>query len=440
MTYRLLLALWWLFLPIFSYAQEVKVISKGEGATRDKAVHSALREALERTFNSFISSSTYFANDEIVSDEIVSITRGNILKYEVVYERIDTLTQMHNVMVESIVSLDKFKNYSKSHGSSVEIDGAAVANSLIANEAMKRFNAENEVVAIKNFVFEMEQICKHIFDYQIKVKLPTDTYSNIVLSVTVETNFNFIKSIDKLFDMLVRLSNNQGNFIYVMPSFRGSTLQQNEEMAKLLIASKFRKDEETDEKKNNKISKIKNDISHSKQMSCPACGSKSFVRLDRYSYTHHPAIGQCNSRKCGYKVTPEEWRTFLKFLSQSHRFRFLKSESVELLKKYIGYQDYGPIWNTKYKIVDNNGKVYEIKEVKLSNELIPPQKLHYATKVSTINLKDVKSFSIEPIFESAEQKLENEQKTKMMKKKKEHNRLKQMQQSAGSPVRYYFLN
>ena len=52
-----------LFLPFGSYAQDIKVTSKGEGTTREEAVHTALREALERTFNSFISSIfTFFPN------------------------------------------------------------------------------------------------------------------------------------------------------------------------------------------------------------------------------------------------------------------------------------------------------------------------------------------------------------------------------------------
>lgn len=411
MTYRLMLALWLLILPIFSYAQDVKVISKGEGATRVKAVHSALREALERTYNSFISSNTLLANDEIVSDEIVSITRGNIVKYEVLYERFDSISKMHNVMVESVVSLDKFKDYSKSHGATVEIDGASLVSSLIANEKMKRFNTENEVVAVKNFVLEMEQMCKNLYEYTIKVKIPENINSGISILVIAQTNMNLIYCFRKMYDMLNRLSNNQGAYRYCPPSFSVSSYEQSQELAKLYWVSYYREKNSSNNKQQSKFSKFINNIISSGQLACPACGKTTYARLDRYSYIQSDAIGECSSRKCGYKVTPEQWKKTVSFFSRSHFFNFLNPKSVELLKKYIGAysnnSNFGLIWNSKYRIVDNNGKVYSEKTIELSNKILPPFQLRDDVKLnlSMDELSSIKTFTVEPVFESVDQKL-----------------------------------
>ena len=435
--YRFIIILTLVFGADYALAQTVKVNSQGEGNTRENAIHHALREALERTYNSFISSNTLFANDEIVSDEIVSITRGNIVKYEVLYERFDSISKMHNVMVESIVSLDKFKDYSKSHGATVEIDGASLASSLIANEKMKRFNTENEVVAVKNFVLEMEQMCKNLYEYTVKVKIPENINSGISILVIAQTNMNLIYCFRKMYDMLNRLSNNQGAYRYFPPSFRASSYEQSQELAKLYWVSYYREKNSSNNKQQSKFSKFINNISSSGQLACPACGKTTYARLDRYSYTHSDAIGECSSRKCGYKVTPEQWRKTVSFISGSHFFNFLNPESVELLKKYIGAysnnSNFGLIWNSKYRIVDNNGKVYSVKTIELSNKILPPLQLRNNVKLnlSMDDLSSIKTFTVEPIFESVDQKLKQINNMEEQKKRQEREKLKKMRQSIG---------
>lgn len=435
--YRFIIILTLVFGADYALAQTVKVNSQGEGDTRENAIHHALREALERTYNSFISSNTLFANDEIVSDEIVSITRGNIVKYEVLYERFDSISKMHNVMVESIVSLDKFKDYSKSHGATVEIDGASLASSLIANEKMKRFNTENEVVAVKNFVLEMEQMCKNLYEYTVKVKIPENINSGISILVIAQTNMNLFYCFRKMYDMLNRLSNNQGAYRYFPPSFRASSYEQSQELAKLYWVSYYREKNSSNNKQQSKFSKFINNISSSGQLACPACGKTTYARLDRYSYTHSDAIGECSSRKCGYKVTPEQWRKTVSFISGSHFFNFLNPESVELLKKYIGAysnnSNFGLIWNSKYRIVDNNGKVYSVKTIELSNKILPPLQLRNNVKLnlSMDDLSSIKTFTVEPIFESVDQKLKQINNMEEQKKRQEREKLKKMRQSIG---------
>ena len=401
-----------LFLPFGSYAQDIKVTSKGEGTTREEAVHTALREALERTFNSFISSRTLFSDDEIVADEIVSITRGNILQYEILNDRIDSVSQLHNVIVESIVSLDKFKSYSKSHGSSVEIDGASLVNSLNANEAMKKFNAENEVIAVKNIISEMEQLCQSIYEYQIKVQVPTISNADITIQTTVEVNFNFVKSIEKLYNLLSKVGSSYGSYSYTMPIFSRSSKETAEEMAMMLWISNYRKDGFTNWK-NQYSSEYYNHIK-GEILTCPACGEKTYTRsVPQKGLIYNKNVGQCSSKKCGYKVTPDQWNNSVKLFSGRNTFHFFNQESVNLLMKYIGQNNtYGPIWTTKFKITDNTGKVYAIKNLSFSSKLFPPDKIIIKSTVSRDDMQNVKSFSIEPIYVPIDQRLKAAERSK----------------------------
>ena len=61
---------------------EVTIVVSGDGATKSEATALALRSAIERTFGTFVSANTTILNDDLVQDEIVSITTGNIKKYE----------------------------------------------------------------------------------------------------------------------------------------------------------------------------------------------------------------------------------------------------------------------------------------------------------------------------------------------------------------------
>jgi hypothetical protein len=45
-----------------------------------------LRSAIEQAFGAFISSKTEILNDNLVKDEIVSVSNGNIQKFEVLSE------------------------------------------------------------------------------------------------------------------------------------------------------------------------------------------------------------------------------------------------------------------------------------------------------------------------------------------------------------------
>ena len=69
----------------FIYSQTtgniVTLTTSGTGKTIEEAKNNALRSAIEQAFGAFISSKTEILNDELIKDEVVSITSGNIIKY-----------------------------------------------------------------------------------------------------------------------------------------------------------------------------------------------------------------------------------------------------------------------------------------------------------------------------------------------------------------------
>lgn len=83
-------------------AQDVKVISSGQGTTEDEATKIALRSALEDAFGTFISSSTKIKNDVLISDEIVSLSQGNIKEYKKISSS-QLANGLYSITVDAIV-------------------------------------------------------------------------------------------------------------------------------------------------------------------------------------------------------------------------------------------------------------------------------------------------------------------------------------------------
>ena len=60
---------------------EVSLVVSGEGKNKEEATFNALRSAIEQAYGTFVSANTTILNDQLVADEIVSLSSGNIKKY-----------------------------------------------------------------------------------------------------------------------------------------------------------------------------------------------------------------------------------------------------------------------------------------------------------------------------------------------------------------------
>lgn len=146
---------------------EVSLVVSGEGKDKEEATFKALRSAIEQAYGTFVSSNTIILNDQLVLDEIVSLSSGNIQKYEYVSE-----SKMPNgntfVTLSATVSIDKLVSFAESKGMEAELKGGLFAMNIKKME----FDKQAEEKAVENLCKQLETMLPTLFDYEIKIKEP----------------------------------------------------------------------------------------------------------------------------------------------------------------------------------------------------------------------------------------------------------------------------
>ena len=146
---------------------EVTLVVSADGATKDEAVKTALRSAIEQAYGTFVSANTTILNDELVKDEIVTISNGNIKNYNEVSS--NQLPNGHTyVTLKVTVSISRLVSYAKSKGASTEFAGAAFA----MNMKMKELNKKNEMAVLENLLVQMKQMLPYAFDRKLVIGTP----------------------------------------------------------------------------------------------------------------------------------------------------------------------------------------------------------------------------------------------------------------------------
>ena len=95
--------------------QNDALVVNGDGATKEEATHAALRSAIEQAFGTFVSANTTILNDELVKDEIATVSSGNIQSFT----ELSSYTLPNGNMSVSLqvtVSIGKLVTYAKSKG------------------------------------------------------------------------------------------------------------------------------------------------------------------------------------------------------------------------------------------------------------------------------------------------------------------------------------
>lgn len=171
MKYKVLLLLFLLLFTIDVISaknEEVTLIVTSDGATKDEAVKNALRSAIEQTFGVFVSSNTDILNDELVRDEIATVSSGNIKKYREL-SSIQTDKGI-SVTLEAVISIGKLISYANGKGAECEFDG----ESAFADMQLAKLYADNEAIVFQNFSTECEYLFTNGFDYKVSIGKPKD--------------------------------------------------------------------------------------------------------------------------------------------------------------------------------------------------------------------------------------------------------------------------
>lgn len=176
--------------------KSVTLTQIGQGKTKDAAKYNALRNAIEKAFGTFISSNTTLLNDELVKDEIVSVSTGNIQDYEILSE-----TQMpdgtFSSVVKATVSIGQLTKFCESKGIEVEFHGGLFA----VNIKLQKMNKENEKIVIQNMYEIIEILAKDGYDFSVEVGEPRESYSysnafEVELIVGAKFNANIINALE----------------------------------------------------------------------------------------------------------------------------------------------------------------------------------------------------------------------------------------------------
>ena len=184
------------FLGVFTCIQaqsenkDVTITASGSGKTLEDAQQSALRSATEQAFGAFISSKTEMFNDQVVADQIASVSSGNIKSFKVLNQ--DQLPDGRwGVTLKAIVSVDKLTSFVQAKGITIEVKGGMFA----LNIKQQLLNEQGEIKAIAEMVGLLHEPMQISFDYVIKSGDPKslDAESKnweIPLEVTATCNKN----------------------------------------------------------------------------------------------------------------------------------------------------------------------------------------------------------------------------------------------------------
>ena len=149
---------------------EVSLVVSSQGSTIDIAKQNALRSAVEQAFGAFVSAKTEILNDELIKDEVVSISNGNVKEYEVLNQLYLEDQKLYLVNIRAVVSLEKLASFVQSKGfNEVSFDGSNFA----MNMKLQRLNESSELVALKNILVQGLELGSTFIDQRLVVGQPT---------------------------------------------------------------------------------------------------------------------------------------------------------------------------------------------------------------------------------------------------------------------------
>ena len=170
--------------------KDVSITASGSGKTLEDAKEAALRSATEQAFGAFISSKTEMFNDQVVADQMASVSSGNIKSYEVLNES-QLPDGSWGLTLKALVSVSKLTSFVEAKGIAIEIKGGLFA----LNIKQQLLNEQGEIKAVCEMVGLLHEPMQISFDYVIKSSDPKslDAESKnweIPLVVTATTNKN----------------------------------------------------------------------------------------------------------------------------------------------------------------------------------------------------------------------------------------------------------
>ena len=146
---------------------DVALTVSADGATKEEATKIALRSAIEQAYGTFVSANTTILNDDMVKDEIVTISNGNIKSYKEIASAI-LPNGRTTVTLNAVVSISKLTSFAKSKGASTEFAGATFA----MNVKMRELNKKNEMKALDNLIIQIKNLLPVALERELVLSEP----------------------------------------------------------------------------------------------------------------------------------------------------------------------------------------------------------------------------------------------------------------------------
>jgi len=197
---KVIFAIFFTFITFVLFAQDadkaVTITASGSGKTLEDAKQAALRSATEQAFGAFISSKTEMFNDQVVADQMASVSSGNIKSFSILNES-QLPDGSWGVTLKALVSVDKLTSFVEAKGIAIEIKGGMFA----LNIKQQLLNEQNETQVITNMIGVLHETMQKSFDYSIKAGNPISIQGGAInweipISITAKTNQNINFCID----------------------------------------------------------------------------------------------------------------------------------------------------------------------------------------------------------------------------------------------------
>ena len=168
---KVIFTIFFTFITFLLFAQDldktVAITVSGSGKNQEEAKQSALRSAIEQAFGAFISSKTEMFNDQVVADQMASVSNGNIKSFSILNES-QLPDGSWGVTLKALVSVDKLTSFVEAKGIAIEIKGSMFA----LNIKQQLLNELGEVKAVSEMVGLLHEPMQISFDYVIKSSDP----------------------------------------------------------------------------------------------------------------------------------------------------------------------------------------------------------------------------------------------------------------------------
>lgn len=184
----------------------IKIKSSGYGISEMEAIKNAQRNAIEQTLGTYISSKTLVQNDELLSDNISSISDGEILDYKLL-ESTELSEKDFFVVIDVKVSKSQVANYfNRNSETAIEFQGDLFSNNIEIID----LNKISEINSVKNLLDVANKYVENLVNYGIIQdgfpQIKSDNLFEVDYTIVGRTNINIIELQTLFINSLQRIS------------------------------------------------------------------------------------------------------------------------------------------------------------------------------------------------------------------------------------------